>query len=91
MAASEPGTPLDALRPHRELRQVNLLVIRMENQFPGGVELPLLVLDVGRELQAIAAVGRLCRHRVQLQRAGLDEGRVGIGLDADLLMFSPGR
>ena len=44
-----------------------------------------LFLDVGRELQALPLVGRLRRHRVELQRAGLDERRGGVGLDPDLL------
>ena len=66
--------PLHALRPDRECRQVHFLVIGMENQLAGGVELAALFLDVRRERQPLLRVRRLGGDRVQLKAAGLDEG-----------------
>ncbi len=74
--------PLHALRPDRESRQVHFLVIGMENQLAGGVELAALFLDVRGERQPFPRERRLGGDRVQLQAANLDEsgGRLGLHL-----------
>src|SRR4029453_5021671 len=54
-----PGRPpFDALRTDCQLRKVNLLMIRMENDIPLGLELARFLLELRIEFQLLVCVRR---------------------------------
>ena len=84
--------PLDPLGPQGQLRQMDLLMIRVKDQDSSRVQLPLLFLDVRRELETVSLVGGFRGDGIQLQPAGLEQGRGRIRLHVRFLEFqSPAR
>ena len=79
------GAPLDALSADRQLGQVDFLMVGMQDDAAGRVELARLFLGVGLELDALILVGGRRRQGVDLQPSHLDESGGRRGLDLGVL------
>ena len=66
--AARRRSPLDPLGPHRERRQVNLLVVRVEDDVAARVDLAILLLCSGLEVELRVLVRGRRRDLVQLER-----------------------
>ena len=69
--------PLDPLGAHRELRQMKLLMIGVEDDGASRIERSCPLLKVGRELELLLRVGSRRVERGELDPAQREERRVG--------------